>query len=439
LAEVIIIGGGLAGSEAAWQLARCGVTVEIFEMRPYKSTPAHQTDYLAELVCSNSFKAVDITTASGLLKKEMEIFDSLILTCALATKIPAGGALAVERESFSHCVTKRLSHHPLISIKREEIKELPSCRPLIIATGPLTSLNLSISLKEVVGEDYLYFYDATSPIVTAESIDYSKAFLASRYNKGEGFYLNCPLSQKEYDLFYEALIEARTHPLHAFEKEKLFEACLPVEALAKRGKETLRFGPLKPVGLTDPKDGCQPYAVVQLRPEDKEGRLYNLVGFQTNLKWPEQERVFRLIPALKNAEFVRFGVMHRNTYVNAPKVLNNTLELKNEHGLFLAGQITGVEGYLESAATGIVAAINACRLLEGKNPVSFPKETAIGSLLFYLENADAENFQPMHCNFGLFPPLVHRIKNKKERYFAIAERALTTMKNFKLNLLTNNI
>lgn len=436
MAEVIIIGGGLAGCEAAWQLVCRGIEVEIVEMRPLTLTPAHQTGYLAELVCSNSFKAVDLATAAGLLKKEMELFDSLIINCAKKTRVPAGGALAVDRELFSRCITETLANHPLISIRRSEIKELPSFRPLIIATGPLTSLSLSTALGQVLGENYLYFYDATSPVITADSIDYSKAFFASRYNKGDGFYLNCPLNESEYDIFYEALISAHVHPLHSFEKEKLFEACLPVEAIAKRGKETLRFGPLKPVGLIDPKNGLQPYAVVQLRKEDKEGQLYNLVGFQTNLKWSEQEKVFRLIPALRNAEFVRFGVMHRNTYINAPKVLNATLEVKNNPGLFMAGQITGVEGYTESAASGIVAAINAYRFIRGNNLLSFPKETAIGSLMHYLENVNQDNFQPMHCNFGLFPPLKEKIKNKKERYLAMSKRALKITEDFMLNTLT---
>lgn len=426
--KVTVIGGGLAGSEAAWYLANSGVKVELWEMRPEKLTPAHQTGMLAELVCSNSLKTEALDNASGLLKAEMTLLNSLILRCAGMSRVPAGGALAVDREIFSQHVTSELERHPNITVIREEVRQLPEGR-VIVATGPLSSPSISEAISEAAGEEYLYFYDAAAPIVAGDSIDKSKAFAASRYGKGTGDYLNCPMNKEEYEAFYKALINAERHPLHEFEKEISFEGCMPVEVMASRGEQTLLFGPMKPVGLIDPRTGSQPFAVVQLRQENNLGTLFNLVGFQTNLKWPEQKRVFSMIPALENAEFVRYGVMHRNTFINSPKLLDPSLQMLKRRGTFFAGQLTGVEGYIESAATGLVAGINMARALHGKEPLVFPRNTAIGSLCNYITTSNAD-FQPMNVNFGLLPPLSRRVRGKKIRNQQLSERAILEMKEF---------
>ncbi|WP_406678401.1 methylenetetrahydrofolate--tRNA-(uracil(54)-C(5))-methyltransferase (FADH(2)-oxidizing) TrmFO [Moorella sp. ACPs] len=422
--KLIIIGGGLAGSEAAWQAARRGIKVELWEMRPGKMTPAHRTGYLAELVCSNSLRADTLENAAGLLKAEMRLARSLIMAVAEECRVPAGKALAVDREEFAARVTAALEAEERITIIREEARAVPVQGPVIIATGPLTSPALAESLKGLTGAEYLYFYDAAAPIVTAESLNYSRIFKASRYGRGEEDYLNCPLNEEEYRRFYEALITAERHPRHEFEPEVVFEGCMPVEVMARRGPDTLRFGPMRPVGLVDPATGKEPYAVVQLRRDNLAGTLYNLVGFQTSLKWGEQERVFRLIPGLEEAEFVRFGVMHRNTYINSPQVLKPTLQLKEQPHVFLAGQLTGVEGYIESAASGLVAGVNAARLIKGQDPLTLPPATAHGALLHYITDPTHSPLQPMHINFGLLPPLERRVKSREVRNRALAERAL---------------
>lgn len=428
--QVTIVGAGLAGSEAAWQAAERGVAVTLFEMRPQKLTPAHQTGLAAELVCSNSLRAVSKSNAVGLLKEEMRVMGSLIMEAALANRVPAGGALAVDRVGFSEHITSRLQAHPLIEIVEEEVSQLPTERPLIIATGPLTSQSLADALQGVLGEDYLHFYDAAAPIVLAESIDWEKVYRASRYDKGDADYVNCPLEADEYKVFYEALVEAETAPLKEFEQGIYFEGCMPIEVLAKRGYDTLRFGPLKPVGLPNPRTGQLPYAVVQLRQDNLAGTLYNMVGFQTNLKWPEQRRVWRLIPGLEQAEFARYGVMHRNTFINSPQLLLPTLQWRGDEAVFFAGQITGVEGYVESAAAGLVAGINAARLAQGLKPVVFPQTTAHGALLHYISAEPKKDFQPMNVTFGLFPPLPNPPRNKRERGVAYAERALFELNKF---------
>lgn len=429
--SVTIIGAGLAGSEAAWQLASRGIKVELYEMRPNKYPPAHHTPFFSELVCSNSLRAAAVENAVGLLKEEMRQLGSLIISTADIHKVPAGGALAVDREGFSKAVTAALENHPLIKVRREEVTRIPEQGVVIVASGPLTSDTLAKEIARLTGEQYLYFYDAAAPIVSLETLDMTKVFRASRYGKGEEAYLNCPMNEKEYELFYEALINAEKAPLKEFEKEVHFEGCMPVEALAARGKETLLYGPLKPVGLTDPRTGKRPHAVVQLRQDNAEGSLFNLVGFQTNLKWGEQKRVFALIPGLEEAEFVRYGVMHRNTYINAPKLLNPTLQMKQHKKIFFAGQITGVEGYVESAAAGLIAGINAARLLKDQPLVQFPLETAHGALMNYITTAPSGNFQPMNVTFGLFPELPVRIKGKRERGKAHAERALAKLQEWK--------
>ncbi len=427
--KVTIIGGGLAGSEAAWQLARRGVSVRLFEMRPLKLTPAHQTGKLAELVCSNSLRSKELTSAVGLLKEEMRRLGSLIMEAALASEVPAGKALAVDRERFAEYITRRLEDLSEIEIVRKEVREIPSQGVVIVATGPLTSEALAESLRRYTGEEYFHFYDAIAPIVYADSLDWSKVFKADRYSTEEGAYVNCPLSKEEYERLVEALLEAEKVPLKDFEKPRYFEGCLPIEVMAERGRETLRFGPMKPVGLIDPRTGKEPYAVVQLRPENREGTLYNLVGFQTKLKYPEQERVFRMIPGLEKAEFARYGSIHRNSFVCAPKVLKPTLQLKKEPRIFLAGQLTGVEGYVESTAMGLLAGLNAVRLKKGRPLVVPPPETAHGALVHYLVSADPKHFQPMNINWGLFPPLKikGKRKTKRERYRLMAERALARL------------
>jgi methylenetetrahydrofolate--tRNA-(uracil-5-)-methyltransferase len=431
--HVNVIGAGLAGSEAAWQIASRGIKVKLYEMRPVRQTPAHHTEKFAELVCSNSLRANTLTNAVGVLKEEMRKLNSVIISSADDCAVPAGGALAVDRHEFAGLVTERVKNHPNVEVITEEVTEIPE-GPTIIATGPLTSDNLSKALNSLTGEEYLYFYDAAAPIIEVDSINMDKVYLKSRYDKGEAAYLNCPMTEEEFDRFYEALISSETVPLKEFEKEIFFEGCMPVEVMAKRGKKTLLFGPMKPVGLEDPKTGKIPYAVVQLRQDNSAGTLYNIVGFQTHLKWGPQKELIQLIPGLENAEVVRYGVMHRNTFLNSPKLLKDTYQLKERDDLFFAGQMTGVEGYVESAASGLIAGINAAKLVKGEELAVFPRETAIGSMAYYITTANPDNFQPMNANFGLMPPLEKRIKNKQERNTAIAERALETIQNFITNL-----
>ncbi|WP_378957117.1 FADH(2)-oxidizing methylenetetrahydrofolate--tRNA-(uracil(54)-C(5))-methyltransferase TrmFO [Pelosinus sp. sgz500959] len=437
MSKVTIIGAGLAGSEAAWQVAEAGFDVELYEMRPHTMPPAHHTDQFAELVCSNSLRGAAVENAVGLLKEEMRRLNSLIIKAADATKVPAGGALAVDREAFSKYVTDTLKKHPRVKIVNQEVKEIPENAPLIIASGPLTSPNLSEAIGQMTGRQYLYFYDAAAPIIVGESLDMEKVYRASRYGKGDDDYLNCPMSKEEYTTFWNELTSAETVPVKNFEKPIFFEGCMPVEEMASRGIDTLRFGPLKPVGLEHPITGARPYAVIQLRQDNFAGTLYNIVGFQTHLKWPEQERVFRLIPGLEKAEFVRLGVMHRNTFINSPQLLRSTLQMTDKPNVFFAGQITGVEGYVESAASGLVAGINASRLLAERELVVFPRETAHGALCQYITNTDAKHFQPMNINFGLLPPLEERIKDKKVKNGLIAERALLALENFREKLDNN--
>ncbi|ADU96184.1 gid protein [Thermovibrio ammonificans HB-1] len=425
-----VIGGGLAGVETAWRAANEGSKVRLFEMRPEKTTPAHRTDKLAELVCSNTLGGKEITTPRGLLKAEMELLNSLVVEAAKKTAVPAGGALAVDREKFADYITEKIETHPNIEVIRQEVTQLPEEGITVVATGPLTSDTFSRFLREYLGEEELHFYDAISPIVYADTIDYTKCFWGSRYGKGGDDYLNCPMTKEEYEKFYNALMEAEKVPLKEFEKACYFEGCMPIEEMAERGKETLLFGPLKPVGLIDPRTGKQPHAVVQLRKENREGTLLNLVGFQTKLKYPEQKRVFRLIPGLENAEFARYGSIHRNTFINSPKLLLPTLQLKKNPKVLFAGQITGVEGYPESAATGIVAGLNASRIANNKEPVVPPRETMIGGLLRYITEADPKRFQPMNANFGLLPPPERRIKGKLERRKYLANRALEVMRRW---------
>lgn len=424
--RVTIIGGGLAGVESANYLANRGIEVILYEMRPYVPTEVHKTGYLGELVCSNSLKSDVPYDASWLLKEEMRILGSIVIETARLCSIPGGKSLVVDRELFAMNITERLLSHKNIYVIREECTDIPKDRPLIIATGPLTSKRFSDSLKKKLGEDFLYFYDATSPIITRESVDEDECFWASRYNYGGADYLNCPMDEDLYNRFYDALISAETVPLQEFEKDIFYEACLPIEEIAKRGRDALRFGPFKPKGLIDPKTGKMPYAILQLRREDKDGRLLSLVGCQTRLRWKEQERIFKIIPALRNAEFVRFGVMHRNTFINSPILLSPSLGLKSETSIFFAGQMIGVEGYLESAATGIVAGINAYRLLQKKDPLIFPEETAIGSLIRYITTCNPENFQPMGINYGIMPEVKH--PSRRERRKIIAERAIDAIK-----------
>lgn len=430
---VNVIGAGLAGSEAAWQIAKRGIKVHLYEMRPVKQTPAHHTDKFAELVCSNSLRANALTNAVGVLKEEMRHLDSAIIAAADESSVPAGGALAVDRHEFAANVTDRVKNHPNVTVFQEEVQSIPE-GPTIIATGPLTSEALSKELKSLTGEEYLYFYDAAAPILEKDSIDMDKVYLKSRYDKGEAAYLNCPMTEEEFDRFYEALISAETVPLKEFEKEIFFEGCMPIEVMAKRGKKTMLFGPMKPVGLEDPKTGKRPYAVIQLRQDDAAGTLYNIVGFQTHLKWGDQKEVFRLIPGLEEAEIVRYGVMHRNTFINSPSLLKPTYQFKNRDDLFFAGQMTGVEGYVESAASGLVAGINAARFVKGEELVTLPEETAIGSMAYYITSTNKKSFQPMNANFGLLKDLGVRIKNKQERYAEYAKRAIETIQTISKSL-----
>lgn len=434
LTQVKVLGAGLAGCEAAWQIAQRGIRVSLYEMRPQKMTPAHQSASFAELVCSNSFRADSLENAVGLLKEEMRRLDSLIMSCADNNRIPAGGALAVDREGFSREVTERVASHPLIEIINEEVVGVPQEGITVLATGPLTSEALSEELGRLTGEDFLYFYDAAAPIIDGETIDYEKVYWASRYDKGEKDYLNCPLNQEEYDRFYHALITAEIHPLKDFEKKIFFEGCMPIEVMASRGPKTLLFGPLKPVGLKNPSTGELAHAVIQLRRDNAVGTLFNMVGFQTNLKWGEQRRVFRMIPGLEKAEFVRYGTMHRNTFLNAPRLLKATTQLKKMPQLLIAGQISGVEGYVEFAASGLIAGINGARLAEGQEAIVPPTETAIGSLLNYISSTDSDNFQPMNINFGIIPPWPEKIRDKKEKNRKIAQRALEAIEQWHIRL-----
>ncbi len=431
--EVNVVGAGLAGSEAAWQLANRNIKVNLYEMRPAKQTPAHHSGQFAELVCTNSLRANALTNAVGILKEEMRRLNSVIIASADECAIPAGGALAVDRHEFAARVTEKVKNHENITVIQKEVQEIPDS-PTIIATGPLTSEKLSNALKALTGEEHLYFYDAAAPIIEKESIDMDKVYLKSRYDKGEAAYLNCPMTEEEFNRFYDALIHAETVPLREFEKDMFFESCMPIEVLAKRGKKTLLFGPMKPVGLEHPITNERPHAVVQLRQDNRSGTLYNIVGFQTHLKWGPQKEIIRMIPGLENAEIVRYGVMHRNTFINSPKLLKPTYQYKERDDLFFAGQMTGVEGYVESAASGLVAGINAARLAKGEKPFVFPATTAIGSLAHYITTADPKHFQPMNINFGLFEPLPEKISNKRERNEKMAERALATIQNCITNL-----
>ncbi|WP_398573904.1 FADH(2)-oxidizing methylenetetrahydrofolate--tRNA-(uracil(54)-C(5))-methyltransferase TrmFO [Staphylococcus equorum] len=431
---VNVIGAGLAGSEAAYQLAQRGIIVNLIEMRPVKQTPAHHTDQFAELVCSNSLRGNALTNAVGVLKEEMRRLDSLIISAADKARVPAGGALAVDRHDFAGYVTETLKNHPNVTVLNEEINSIPDGYT-IIATGPLTTEKLAAEIVEATGEDQLYFYDAAAPIIEKESIDMNKVYLKSRYDKGEAAYLNCPMTEEEFNIFYDALMEAEVAPVNEFEKEKYFEGCMPFEVMAERGRKTLLFGPMKPVGLEDPKTGERPYAVVQLRQDDAAGTLYNLVGFQTHLKWGAQKDVIRLIPGLENVEIVRYGVMHRNTFINSPDVLTEKYELIGREEVHFAGQMTGVEGYVESAASGLVAGINVAHKIKDRGGVVFPRETMIGSMAYYISHAKNEkNFQPMNANFGLLPTLEKRVKDKKLRYEKLADRALSYLDNYKQTL-----
>ncbi len=428
--RVIVIGGGLAGSEAAWQLAKRGIGVTLYEMKPKRFSPAHRSPKLAELVCSNSLKSMELTTAHGLLKEEMRRLDSIIIQEALKSRVPAGTALAVDREEFSRRVTERLESIPHIEIIREEVTEIPPEGYVILATGPLTSEGLMEAIARLTERDYLHFYDATSPIVTADSIDFEKAFRGSRYGKGGDDYINCPMTKEEYYRFVDELLRAEKVPFRDFEKVVPYEGCMPIEDMAQRGRDALAFGPLRPVGLLDPHTGRRPYAVVQLRPENRERTLYNMVGFQTKLKYPEQDRVFRLIPGLERAEFVRYGNVHLNAFIDAPRLLDEFLRLRGEPRILFAGQITGVEGYVESAATGLLAGINVSRMIRGLPLVAPPPTTALGALISHITNQYTPQYQPMGVNFGLFPPLEDPPKKKGERRAKLVERALRDLEHW---------
>ncbi|WP_457639546.1 FADH(2)-oxidizing methylenetetrahydrofolate--tRNA-(uracil(54)-C(5))-methyltransferase TrmFO [Persephonella sp.] len=430
--KVAVIGAGLAGSEAAYKIAEEGFKVDLYEMRPKKTTPAHRTGLFAELVCSNSLGGKDITTGAGLLKEEMKLLGSVVVETAEEFSVPAGGALAVDREKFSRQITEKLEKHPNINVIRKEITEIPEgYSHVVIATGPLTSEEFSKEIQKLTGEEYLYFYDAIAPTVDAETVDFSKGFWGDRYGRGEGDYFNCVLTEEEYEEFYRQLVSGEQVPLKDFERAVFFEGCLPVEEMARRGKQTLLFGPMKPVGLVDPKTGKQPFAVVQLRKENREGTLLSMVGFQTKLKYPEQKRIFRLIPALKDATFVRLGSIHRNTFIQSQKVLQPTLQMKKHPHILFAGQITGVEGYAASAATGILAGINVVRMLKGKEPLVPPETTMLGGLVRYITEPKKE-LQPMNPNFALLPPADKKVKDKKKRKLLKAQRALKGMERFAL-------
>lgn len=428
--SINVIGAGLAGSEAAWQIAKRGLKVRLYEMRPEKKTPAHHTQNFAELVCTNSLRANQLTNGAGLLKEEMRRLDSIIMEAADTHNVPAGGALAVDRETFSSAITEKLTNHPNVEVIREELTEIPEGLT-VIATGPLTSDPLAQAIKRLTDDEGLYFYDAAAPIVEKPSLDMDKIYLKSRYDKGEAAYLNCPMTEEEFYNFYHELINAEMAELHDFEDQKFFEGCMPIEQMASRGEKTMLFGPLKPVGLEDPKTGKEPFAAVQLRQDNAAGNLYNLVGFQTHLKWGEQKRVFSMIPGLENAQFVRYGVMHRNTYLRSPEFLNATYQTKKRADLLFAGQMTGVEGYVESAASGLYAGINAALIAQGKEPVVFPEETMMGAMAHYITHASPKHFQPINANFGIIPRLEKRIREKRERNLALSQRALAVLEEFK--------
>ena len=420
---VKVIGAGLAGAEAAWQLAQRGIQVQLYEMKPHKKSPAHHTDTFAELVCSNSLRGDRLENAVGLLKEELRRFGSLIISCADETRVEAGGCLAVDRQGFSDLVTQKLRSHPNVTVIEEEVTKVPE-GPVIVATGPLTSDAMSEAIGEYFGTGYLHFFDAAAPLVTAESVDMEKAWWQSRYDRGTADYINCAMDKEEYEAFLKGLIAAEEAEVHGFEDKNVFEGCMPVEVMARRGPDTLRFGPLKPVGLVDPKTGKEPYAVVQLRQDNAAKSVFNLVGFQTHLKFPEQKRVFSMIPALKNAEYVRYGVMHRNTFLQSPKLLDRFYADRRNPLVAFAGQMTGVEGYVESAASGFLAAVAMAAKVQGKEPVAFPKETAIGALGLYISDERIDHFQPMNVNFSIIAPLEHRVRKKAEKNLALANRSL---------------
>ena len=430
--KVSVIGAGLAGVEAAWALAERGAEVSLYEMKPVQYSPAHKYTGYAELICSNSLKAKRIGSAAGLMKEEMRRLGSLCMEAAMETAVPAGGALAVDREKFSDYITAKIENHPNITVIHERVDKIPEEGYVIIASGPLTEEHLAAEIGKLCGEQYLSFFDAAAPIVTFDSIDKEKVFFAARYGRGDDDYINCPMNKEEYEAFHEALVNAESVELHSFEKQefKVYEGCMPVEVMAKRGADTLRFGPLKPVGLTDPRTGHRPWAVVQLRSENNQGTLYNLVGFQTNLKFPEQKRVFGMIPGLENAEFIRYGVMHRNTFLNSPKLLDSTFCLKQDRRIYFAGQMTGVEGYMESAASGILAAQNLWLAANGEEPLVLPADTMLGALARYVSDESVTDFQPMGANMGILPPLETRIRDKAERYELIANRALDSLQAY---------
>ena len=429
--NVTVIGAGLAGSEAAWQLAQRGIDVTLREMKPEKKTPAHETEYFAELCCSNSLRSDQLENAVGLLKEELRRLGSLILQCADATRVEAGGALAVDRHGFARMVTEQIRSHPHITVVPGEVTEIPEGE-VVIASGPLTSDALAERLQSLLGADTaLHFYDAAAPLVTAESVDMDKAWFGSRYDRGTADYVNCPMTEEEYDAFWKELTTAQEAPVHGFEDKMVFEGCMPVEVMARRGHDTLCYGPLKPRGLKDPRTGKEPYAVVQLRRDNADGTVYNLVGFQTHLKFPEQRRVFSMIPALHDAEFLRYGVMHRNTFLNSPRLLDRHYRLKAEPRLSFAGQMTGVEGYVESAASGFLVGVETARRLTGRPPVDFPRETAIGALGLYVSNPSVTMFQPMNINFGIMPPLDHRVKGKRNKNAELSARSLAIIDQIK--------
>ena len=433
--HVTVIGAGLAGSECAWQLAQRGIAVTLCEMKPEKKTPAHETEYFAELCCSNSLRGAGLENAVGLLKEEMRRLGSLILRCADATAVPAGGALAVDRHGFAKMVTDEILHHPNITVKYGEVTDIPE-GDVVIASGPLTSEALADKLAALFGDaDTLHFFDAAAPLVSFESVDMESAYFASRYDKGTPDYINCPMDKEEYTAFWNALVEAEAAEVHGFEDKCVFEGCMPVEVMARRGEDTLRFGPLKPRGLPDPKTGKEPYAVVQLRKDNATGSIYNLVGFQTHLKWGEQKRVFTMIPALKDAAFLRYGVMHRNTYLDSPRLLDRYYRLKSDTRIAFAGQMTGVEGYVESAASGFLVGVELARRLREMEPVNFPQETAIGALGLYVSNETIAQFQPMNINFGIIPPLDHRVKGKRNKNAELSQRSLAIIDAMKDEVL----
>ena len=433
--KVTVIGAGLAGSECAWQLAQRGVEVTLHEMKPEKRTPAHVTDYFAELCCSNSLRSDQLENAVGLLKEELRRLGSLILSCADETRVEAGGALAVDRDGFAKLVTERIQNHPNITVKYGEVTEIPEGE-VVIASGPLTSDAMAERLQKLLGEDTaLHFFDAAAPLVSAESVDMDKAWFGSRYDKGTADYVNCPMTEEEYDAFWKELTTAQEAEVHGFEDKMVFEGCMPVEVMARRGHDTLCYGPLKPRGLTDPRTGKEPYAVVQLRRDNSEGSVYNLVGFQTHLRFPEQRRVFSMIPALHDAEFLRYGVMHRNTFINSPQLLDRYYRLKADTRIAFAGQMTGVEGYVESAASGFLVGVELARRLQGKEPVDFPAETAIGALGLYVSNGSIVNFQPMNINFGIMPPLGYRVKGKRNKNAELSKRSLEIIETLKEEVL----